>query len=302
MYNYWGYGLTIASEIEFPEFLSFDFGTPDITISLGKTPIALTDDDIIKRVNVHIGRTEYLLKSVNVANYYAVNGNSIVVEPMPGADDKSIRLFLLSNAMAAILHQRDTISLHASAISYDGGLVLFCGASGAGKSTTATMLQQKGYKIISDDVCVLKTEGNVVTSVPSYPMMKLWEDSFIKTGLPAAEDINKIRPLLPKYARFFHESFDISPRPVKKVFVLDNSSPVNDVSIEPISAVNAFKELQKNTYRPVQMNAMQKRGSHFAAISKLTAAAAVYKITRPQWTDTLTRIVDLITQTLDRHD
>ena len=202
MYNYWGFGLTIASEIEFPEFLPYNFEEPDVIISLGKTPENLKGADVIKRVNVSMSPTEYLLKFVNIANYYVNLGNKIIVEPFAGADEKSVRLFLLSNAMAAILHQRDTISLHASAIEHNEGLVLFCGQSGAGKSTTVTMLQQQGYKIISDDVCVLKIEGDVITAVPSYPMVKLWEDSFAKTGLTIGEEAYKIRPQMPKYARF----------------------------------------------------------------------------------------------------
>lgn len=301
MYNYWGYGLAIASEIEFPELLPYDSEQPDVLITLGKTPENLTGADVIKRVNLFMSPSEYLLKFVNVANYYVSMGNRIIVEPMATADKKSIRLFLLSNAMAAILHQRDTISLHASAIEHNGGLVLFCGQSGTGKSTTATMFQQKGFKIISDDVCVLKMDGDILSAVPSYPMMKLWEDSFAKAGLPIAEEADKIRPHMPKYARFFHDNFDITPKPVKKVFVLENRN-VDKVTIEPLNAISAFKELQKNTYRLVQMNAMQKRNSHFAVISKLTVVAQVYKICRPNGSNTLSTVIDLVTQTLNGYE
>jgi hypothetical protein len=301
MYNYWGYGLTIASEIEFPELLSFDFEIPDVTIRLGKTPETLTGDDVVHKVNLCMGPTQYLLRLLNIANYYAANGISITVEPTPGIDDKSIRLFLLSSVMAAILHQRGTIALHASAIEHGGGVILFCGKSGAGKSTTATMLHQKGYKVFSDDVCVLKAEGDLVTAIPSYPMMKLWEDSFAKAGIPMVEEAQKIRPELAKYGRFFHDDFDIQPRAVKKIFLLDTDRASKEVSISSLRAVDAFKELQANTYRPAQTVAMKKRDIHFAIVSKLTAAAKVYKVTRPESTDTLAQVIDLITQALNGH-
>ena len=35
---------------------------------------------------------------MNIANYYAANGNQIVIEPLQGSDEKSVRLFALSNA------------------------------------------------------------------------------------------------------------------------------------------------------------------------------------------------------------
>jgi serine kinase of HPr protein (carbohydrate metabolism regulator) len=234
-----------------------------------------------------------------VADYYVSNGNEICVEAQEGTDEKSIRLFLLSNAMAAVLHQRNNIPLHASAVYHEGGIVLFCGHSGAGKSTTVTALQKKGYTVFSDDVCVLQynDEGSLV-ALPSYPMIKLWEDSFAKIGLEKAEEKNKIRPEMAKYARFYHDEFDISAKRIKQVFILDGNHTDEKVEIKKLGPLESFKALQQNTYRYSQMNGMQKRNVHFAMISKLTAEVAVYKIRRPSHIDTVDAIVSLIESNL----
>ncbi|WP_448700152.1 serine kinase [Mucilaginibacter sp. AW1-3] len=302
MHQYWGFGLLISSEIEFPEFLPFTFTSePELTIKMGAVPTQLTGEGLVKKVNVSMTATEYLQKTA-VATYYVANGNQVLVEPVAGADEKSIRLFLLSNAMAAVLHQRNSIPLHASAVMHGDGIVLFCGPSGAGKSTTATMLQQKGYKVFSDDVCVLKIDGDQVTAVPSYPMIKLWADSFSKTGLDMATEDEKIRPQLAKFARFYHEEFDIAPKPVKQIFLLDSNNTTSETSIKPLASIAAFAMLQRNTYRPVQMNAMQKRNQHFNAITRLTNAAPIYKISRPLGGNTLTEVIDLITNVLEPNE
>ncbi|OCX51627.1 serine kinase [Mucilaginibacter sp. PPCGB 2223] len=302
MHQYWGFGLLISSEIEFPEFLPFAFTeAPDLTINLGAVPAELTAEGVVKKVKVSITATEYLQK-LPVATYYVANGNQIIVEPKPDADEKSIRLFLLSNAMAAVLHQRNSIPLHASAVMLDEGIAIFCGPSGAGKSTTATMLQQKGYKVFSDDVCVLKVDGDQVTAVPSYPMIKLWADTFHKAGLDMATEEEKIRPQLPKFARFYHDEFDILPKTVKYIFLLDSNNTIDEVSIKPLASIAAFAQLQRNTYRPVQMNAMQKRNQHFAAITRLTNAAPIYRISRPLGENTLTRVIELITNVLQPNE
>jgi len=302
MHQYWGFGLLISSEIEFPEFLPFTFtAEPELTIKLGTVPAEITGEGLVKKVKVSITATEYL-QDLPVAMYYVAHGNSITIQPKPGADEKSIRLFLLSNAMAAVLHQRNSIPLHASAIMHKGGIVLFCGPSGAGKSTTATMLQQKGYKVFSDDVCVLKVDGDSITAVPSYPMIKLWADSFHKTGLDMATEEEKIRPQLPKFARFYHEEFDIEPKLVKEIFMLDTNNTVSEVSIKPLASIAAFSMLQRNTYRPIQMNAMQKRNQHFAAITRLTNAAPVYKISRPLGENTLDKVIELVTNVLEPNE
>jgi hypothetical protein len=294
MYKYWGYGLHILSEIEFPELLPFDFDKADLTITTGITPKQLTGEGLVQKVRVAMTPTAYLQQIAGVANYFAENGNSIIIEPQLGADDKSIRLFLLSSAMAAILHQRNLIPLHASAIYHNDGIVLFCGQSGVGKSTIVTSLQAKGYKVFSDDVCVLKEVDGFATALPSYPMIKLWADSFEKTGLEMAGEDKRVRPEIPKYARFFHEEFDVIPKPIKQIFKLETSNVIVNVEVEKLGYVESFKLLQSNSYRPMQMNAMQKRGFHFSTISKLAAVAPVYKLSRPSYINTIVNVTALI--------
>ncbi|MDR3697527.1 serine kinase [Mucilaginibacter sp.] len=304
-HRYWGYGLNIAAEMEFPELLPHEFeGLPDLYIKLGIAPETITGEDVINKVGVSISPKEYLLKIRSIANYYVVGGNQIVVELLPGADEKSVRLFLLSNGMAAILHQRNTIPMHASAIEHGDGVILFCGSSGVGKSTTATMLQKMGYRVFSDDICVLKypkLAGDRMEAFPSYPMMKLWHDSFEKTGIEMAAEADKIRPLLPKYARFYHSEFNILPKPVKQVFILNRDKHMDAPEITKLSPIQAFTELQRNSYRYTQMNNMKKRDIHFAMISEI-AKVQVFKITRPVQGNTLEEVIGLMLNVFPKNE
>lgn len=304
VFKYWGFGLQIASEIEFPELFPFEFEQADLTIDLGITPQQLTGDDLVQKVRVAMRPDEYLLEVMNIAHYYAAQGNRIIVQPMPGADEKSIRLFLLSNAMAAILHQRDVIPFHASAVLHQGSLTLFCGRSGAGKSTLATALQLKGYQVFSDDVCVLKQDvpSDKLLAHTSYPMVKLWEDTFAKVGLEAAAEADKIRPQMAKYARFFHHEFNRNAYPVKQVFVLDPDTHVNTSSLKRLNTLEAFSKLQENTYRYLQMDAMKKRSIHFGMISKLTAQASVYQLCRPYQGNSIAEIIKLVEPYFPEHE
>jgi len=219
MHQYWAYGLLVESEIAFPELLPYQFEKADVRIKKGKTPENLAGEDVLQRVRVSISPSEYLLKMPSIGNYYVSNGDKIIIEPVQDSDEKSIRLFTLSNAFADVLYQRNLIPFHASGIIHNNEVILFSGQSGAGKSTLLTALQQKGYTVFTDDICVLSInkEGKVQGQA-SYPMIKLWEDSFTKIGIENAKEENKLRPQLAKYSRFYHNVFDTNGRTIKKSF------------------------------------------------------------------------------------
>lgn len=304
-HRYWGYGLNILSEIEFPELLPYEFtDMPDLNIRLDNAPETITGENVVHKVRVSISPDQYLLKVRDVAHYYASNGNQIIIQPLPSGDEKSIRLFLLSNGIAAILHQRNMIPLHASAIEYGDGLILFCGQSGAGKSTTVSALQKIGYTLFSDDVCVLKypeVPGSAIEALPSSPVIKLWHDTYEKVGIELGSEDNRLRPESPKYARFYHEKFSIMPQPVNQVFIIDKYRTVGDPEIEKLDPLEAFAELQKNSYRYMQMNSMKKRDVHFSIISALTKTSGVYKISRPVGKNTVQQIIDLVISSLPKN-
>jgi len=171
MFFYWAYGLEIVSELEFPEMYPYAVKKPDLEIKFGKVPAVLTGPEVIAKEKFFISPTEYLIH-LPICSYYVKEGASITIELRENADLPSVRLFLLTNAMAAVLHQRNKVALHAGAIQTEKGLVVICGESGAGKSTTICALQQKGYKIFVDDVLVLKDAGAKVVGVAAFPTLK----------------------------------------------------------------------------------------------------------------------------------
>jgi len=289
MYQYWGFGLHISSEIEFPELFPFTFEVPDVVIRLGETPKSLPGDEVTQTINAYIKPAEYLLTMRDIGRYHVINGNQIIVEQI-GNDNKSLRVFLLSNAMAAVLYQRNMIPLHASGVLYKEGVVLFSGHSRSGKSTIATSLKMKGYSVFSDDVCVLKEVDGKILAMPSYPMLKLWEDSFAKTGLSMEEAKETVRPGLAKYAHFFHHSFITDAIPVRKIFLLNTDNPLGTAEIVKPGFMEAFTEIQKNSYRPSQLNAMGKRKLFFSLASGLVNAASVYMVRRNEKADSLEQI------------
>ena len=144
VYTYWAYGLKVVSQIPFPELFPIDDNGPmDLDIVLGDMPTIEKTETGYHSADYDITPDAYRINIKNVASYHVSEGKRIIISADAKADQDSIRLFCLSNAFAAVLHQRRTIPLHCSAILDKGALVLVFGASGAGKSTTMASLLQK---------------------------------------------------------------------------------------------------------------------------------------------------------------
>jgi hypothetical protein len=80
-------------------------------------------------------------------------------------------------ALPMILQAYGVELLHASAIRSARGVIAFCGASGAGKSTTAQLMTRRGYVPWSDDSLALSPIGGDWRSVGLPFRVRLREDA-----------------------------------------------------------------------------------------------------------------------------
>ena len=299
MFHYWAYGMCVASEIELPELLPIEIQTPDCIVKVGPTPAKLEGKDVIDKGHIQISPSQFLLDLPN-CRYYAKEGNEITLEIKDAADDKSLRLFLLTNGLAAILHQRNKVLLHAGAIQTDKGLIVICGASGAGKSTTLHYLKQNGYQVFADDVLVLD-EGNndTINAYASYPILKLWDDSIEKLGIDTISEEQKLREHVAKYRFSIKENFSTKAEPIYAIFQLQKNEEVQWPTITTLSGFNAFTAVHLQLYRTALLNTAEKNKRSFAVISKIIEKTPIYQITRPSITNTLEAIKNLIESRID---
>jgi hypothetical protein len=280
--------------MEFPEMLAHKGESIDVTIQLGPVPKMLSGEEITTKGSLSVSPSEYLLH-LPICSYYVKDGNQITIDLKPDADDKSVRLFLLTNAMAAILQQRNKVALHAGAVVTEKGLIIISGDSGAGKSTTISALQQKGYKVFADDVVVLEEDAHgAVIAYASYPTIKLWEDSLDKLGVGELSEEAKLREHVSKYRVHFHEDFIREPLPVTRVFVLKKNETLSAPSIKPLTGVQSFVDLYAQLYRTSQINSAEKRNLLFNSISNLAGKIPVHLIERPIEGNSIENVLALI--------
>ena len=285
IFHYYGFGLLISSEIEFPELLPSESRDAEVSIFFGKVPAQISGISITSpNFSYTIGEEELLFTVTDIVRYHASNGNNIIVEVLSTTEEeRTIRLYVLATVMAAILLQRQRLALHASAIIKDGMLILLSGDSGAGKSTLLAELIKSGYQVFSDDIVVLKKDlltGGILANA-SYPMIKLWNDSIEKLDHVYFSDKSfKVRHDLDKYGFFFHSIFRTGSFPVSKILLLKKGSQEGFLMKEQ-KHTEAFTAIFKQVYRPMLIQSNKHRLLCFTIISELAKSCTFMEITRP---------------------
>ena len=297
MFYYTAFGLIISSEIQFPELVASENKEADVKITIGVTP-KLIESPNFSNTEFTITPTLFLQHIDEVAYYYAEKGEIIIVEPYKNADLKSLRIYLLCSTMSAIIHQRGMIPMHASGILTDNGVVLITGDSGAGKSTIIKALSKKGHRIFTDDVCVLQSQNGIIEGIPSYPVMKLWENTFKLLELGEIKGEDRLWPDVDKYAVYFHNEFLASWKKISKIFILEKSEDIYKPILINQSGAEAFIAIGSNTYRGWYIEPMKLSDLHFSMVNEVIKQCKVLKITRPVEGDSVSLVTELIEENL----
>lgn len=272
-------GLSVASEIELPGLIA---GTaeraPQVTIRRGPVPHHLPDGRAAGPTWQVAGR-QFLLRIPDIARFLLNDGREIVCAPESEETVADIPVFILGTVFGILLHQREQIVLHASAVRVNGRAVLFCGPSGAGKSTLAAALAQRGYPLVTDDFCTLSIEGTGAPLVhPDGRHLKLWAQAIERLDL-AQQRGERVRKSLEKFYVEPSEAF-IEPLALGAVYALREARPPYAPGIERPNVVDAALLLRRNAYRPLLVRRLNQRASYFHAATAIANAAGIFYLTR----------------------
>jgi len=293
MYFYRAGGLQISSEIALPGLIEGVAGDSDVTIRCGDVPERL-DGAVEGGPNWQFGDQQLLLAVPDIAVFHIIAGRQIVVAPAAEVRREDIAIYLCGTVIGAVLHQRARIVLHASAVLVGNKAVLFCGASGAGKSTTAAALNKRGYALVSDDVCALDIDADGVAWVmPDGRNLKLWNQAVKELDVVAGDAVTR------KIEKFYVEPGSVlaKPVPVGALYALREARPPAIAGITKPNVVDAAILLRTNAYRPLLVRCFGQRNDYFSAAVSLANQAGIYLLTRDKDFSQLDSVLD----DLERH-
>jgi hypothetical protein len=204
-------------------------------------------------------------------------GAEVIIAPSPGADESVLRLLLLGPVLGVLLHQRDRLILHASAVAMTGAAVGFLGGSGSGKSTTAAALHARGFGLVTDDVLALDPGGpDGPVAYPGVPQLKLWPDAATAVG-DDPDALPRLRPGDDKRARHALAGFRPEPLPLWRLYVLTDAERAG---IDALSPRDAVIELVRYSYTPGLLQVLGP-ARHFRQCARLAAQVPVRRLRRP---------------------
>jgi len=290
-YIYKAFGLVIQSEFECPELIPTT-GTVDVLIKLGEVQKTLKNP-LFSGVRFQTNGQEFLLQVDKIARYLVQNGRLITIDIFQNADLSEVRLFLLGSAFGALIHQRGLLPFHGSSVKVDNSAIILSGLSGAGKSTIAAALNQKGFPLLSDDVSVISfTNDGEPIVYPGYPQMKLWSDSIIKLGHNPTQ-YSRIRQQLEKHSIPLTTCYWDKPLPLSRIFII-NSSNLGELNVESVKGVEKFSLLKTHTYRFNFVVGQEMNSLHFKSFDQLSKKVEVYKLNRPSGKFLFDELINLI--------
>jgi len=224
---------------------------------------------------LYANESRFWLQVPEVATFLVEQGKRITYQPVAGIDDQSIRVFLLGSALGALLMQRGYLVLHGNAFEVGDACVICVGHSGAGKSTLAASMMQVGFPIISDDVCAINDQGEII---PGFPRIKLWQDTAKKLGIET-QGLRKIRPSMEKFDYPLGEQFCQRNLPVKALYVLNHHND-DRFELTPITKMAKFHTFQNHSYRrKFLVGSMAHK--HIRQCGQFSKQVTMARITRP---------------------
>jgi hypothetical protein len=289
---YNAYGLSIRSQIQLPELLSNDqaeVSETDVDIRIGRVSEDGLEDENQIGPPLWVSQSEIWFKVPDVARFLMRDGQKITIDPAPGIDEESIRVYLLGSAFGALLIQRGHLVLHGNAIRIGDKCMVCVGDSGAGKSTLAAGFMQRGYDILADDVVPVDLN---YSALPGFPRIKLWQDAADRLGIDTKK-LRRIRPDIEKFNYPLFNQFAQQPLPIRWVYILDSHNAAETL-LEPIVGLERFRPLRDNTYRMIFLQGMALEAEHLQLCGKLAGQIRLARITRPEQGFELDTLIDRV--------
>lgn len=273
-WTYRVYGTTIALPFPCPSLAPAQ-APPDVVCSPGTVPVRLEGAEAEDRWwQASAGR--FLYRGGRRVGRFLVDGpDRVIVQLPPDPDPERLAFAFTHTVLAAVLRHRGLLVLHAAAAVCPAGATAVGGRSGSGKSTALANLLGRGWRMLTDDVTVLRLDAaGFLEALPGPSVVHLSERAARDAGVDADG-----LPRRPWHRMKIPIRLDPWPRPARLASLcLLDVGETGRVRVEPLRGAARFAGLREMLYGPMLS------GEQPAALPALAAASRtvrVARVTRP---------------------
>ena len=311
--TYRAFGLTISSDIPLPELEPIPAGAADCAfrMAVAAAPrdrsepewvhLSLRADGSVWMAIAHRGAA-HVIRFPGMAEFsISPDGSEIQARRGRGVPLATVRHLLLDHVLPRVLDLKGALVLHAGAVANAAGAILLLGRSGKGKSTLTASLARAGYRVLGDDVIVLREAAGRWYAVPSYPGLRLWSDS-AATLLGPQGDLGRVSHYSEKTrgdALRMGAKAARGPMPILRAYVLDPAPAEASCAIATLTPREAFAEIVGHTFRfdPSSTPALR---DELVTLVRLAGAEWFRRLTVPRSYPALGAVHDTIARDLHR--
>lgn len=278
------YGLTVASEIPLAG-LAEGRGEPDVVVQRGE--VQAQADRTVQAGCFQADAERIFLYQPKAGLLLAEHGHTLTVEVPPDHDAHFMTSVVLGRGLAAILHQRGVLTLHASAVVHEGRGLAFVGERGQGKSTTTAAFLRHGARLITDDLLPVRLDENGHPLVFSGgSRLKLWPASLDLTD--DSEQHTRVADHVEK--RYWSAGDAVETEAVRLDTVYELTFG-EDFALVPYVGRSAFAALYRHTFTGALALATEQGPDYLNRVAEIANRLSVVQFVRPR---DLHRLDDLV--------
>lgn len=296
--NYLYGGLIFRSTVPLPLMPHrLDADVVDVDVAFGPLPTPATECLRAKPHFAMYADGTAILRSPHGIRLLIDNGRMLRIEVPEGVDARLVQSWLIGPGLGLIMHQRGVPPLHACAVSRAGRALAIAGDSGAGKSTTARALMERGHDLMAEDQAIIAPAS--ATLFPGVPDLRLWAVAAQRFG-ERTDEHARVGTHEDKFTiSSSRDRFDRSPRPLAALFLL-GSEPAEMPMSTRLRAGPAAHALHRHIYRQRLATFMGRGADMFGWATALAARIPVYAVRRPHDLSRLDELAAHIEQVVEQ--
>lgn len=264
-----------------------------ISVSRGDIPTELPDAEHPKPW-IQVLPDQALVRFQRGAGLYVRDGRDVTVswEPDPAQPTDDPSWLIQGWAVTLAMLQRGELSLHAATIGIGNETIAVAGHRGAGKSTTAMGLRNRGHRLLVDDVTLIEFHDGTAWTTPFPRNVHLLPDAAAAVGL----DFEAL-PMLAGgrvKAAFRAEDPPVEPRRIDRIVVLAPQLTATEVTVTEAHGAERLATLVGHTRRDGIAPLVLGHSRYFELLARLADTTEVFVVRRPRQEKTLAEVLDVI--------